>query len=608
MDADIRELEAQEQDLKRRISELPRGTISRKNINGKVRCYHQWYSEGRTVSKYLRDSEVGELEAAIAERKKCQSELRKVHDGIERIRDSEGGRKYHNTVLLGSDLYEWAHKAEGLRKRGCYRILDRYLRAGDDRVCILYGLRRTGKTTLIRQAILDMDERGLNSSAYILVSDRYEMSELKRDMDLLFKEGVTTFFIDEVTQLDDFINGAMILSDIFVPRGARIVLSGTDSLGFWFAEGDALMGRTVMIHTTHIPFGEYSRLMGSDDVDDYIKYGGTLSTGQYFLETDEFDTGASEFADADSVLRYINRSIAVNIQNSLKYNRSGRRFFPFYELYEHGELTNVINRVVEDIDHRFVLAVVEEEYSSRNLMDVRDNLRHSGEDLLSESDAHELRAALMARLDILDPVDMSGKVTEGILDVLRKYLERLDVVASYKVRGVVERTGTLVVQPGIRAAQAEALLESIGEDAAFREAVGSRREAVLSKAMVTVYGRILEEVVIHDTMTSLDRRYEVFKLILIDHDVDMVVHDKISGICLLFEIKHSAAMSPNQARHLVSDEVEEHIVRMYGGVAGRIVLYRGEDADSSKGVRHLNVAEFLKGLPETVTGLFQDDF
>ena len=47
-------------------------------------------------------------------------------------------------------------------------------------------------------------------------------------------------FIDEVTLLNDFIEGAALFSDVFAASGMKIVLSGTDSLGFMFTGDEEL--------------------------------------------------------------------------------------------------------------------------------------------------------------------------------------------------------------------------------------------------------------------------------------------------------------------------------------------------------------------------------
>ena len=60
--------------LEEEISELPIGYISKKNINGKIRQYHQWTEDGKKKSKYL-DSETALVVAErIAKRKEDVSE------------------------------------------------------------------------------------------------------------------------------------------------------------------------------------------------------------------------------------------------------------------------------------------------------------------------------------------------------------------------------------------------------------------------------------------------------------------------------------------------------------------------------------------------------
>ncbi|MBR3316901.1 MAG: hypothetical protein IKG21_03615 [Atopobiaceae bacterium] len=48
--------------------------------------------------------------------------------------------------------------------------------------------------------------------------------------------------------------------------------------------GQALVDRAVIIHTTHVPFREHARLLGTKDIDEYIEYGGTLRMGANNLD------------------------------------------------------------------------------------------------------------------------------------------------------------------------------------------------------------------------------------------------------------------------------------------------------------------------------------
>lgn len=58
------------------ISELPKGYISKKQINGKVYYYHQWSQSGVKQSRYLRDDEIEPLAGQIERRKALQAKLR----------------------------------------------------------------------------------------------------------------------------------------------------------------------------------------------------------------------------------------------------------------------------------------------------------------------------------------------------------------------------------------------------------------------------------------------------------------------------------------------------------------------------------------------------
>ena len=53
-------------------------------------------------------------------------------------------------------------------RRDCFHQLEDYLKTGSTRVCILYGLRRTGKTTMMFQAISDIEPE---NAGYILCED-----------------------------------------------------------------------------------------------------------------------------------------------------------------------------------------------------------------------------------------------------------------------------------------------------------------------------------------------------------------------------------------------------------------------------------------------------
>ena len=337
--------------LERELAGLPPGSIVRRVIRGVVRFYHQWREDGMTRSRYLRADEVGPLRTLIERRR----EIKRILSG--RARESAFqpvGQSFRTDVTMGRDLLELAKGVERFKKRDMFPSIMKYLRSDiTDRVLVVSGLRRTGKTTMLRQAILALDAAERDRAAYAKMTERDTMPALKADLKILHDAGFRYVFIDEVTLMEDFIDTASVLSDIFAGMGMKIILSGTDSLGFWFAERDELYDRAFTLHTTFIPFREHARLLGTDDVDEYIRFGGTLRAGEILFDHKDAKNDSASFRNDETTRFYIDTAIARNIQRSLRCVDAGRHFRLLIDLYEKGELTNAINRIIEDMNHRF---------------------------------------------------------------------------------------------------------------------------------------------------------------------------------------------------------------------------------------------------------------
>ena len=216
-------------------------------------------------------------------------------------------------VRIGDALRSYSNAVRRYKKRSHYQRLHKYV-YGDtyNRVFILFGLRRTGKTTLIRQILAEMTDADLEKTAFIQITAKNTLADVNKDLKYLQSEGYKYIFIDEVTLMPDFIEGAALLSDIYAAMGMKIVLSGTDSLGFLFSEDDQLYDRYYQVHTTHIPYREFEEILGIKGIDEYIRYGGTMSLSGVHYNED------SPFASKKNADEYVDSAIARNIQHSLK--------------------------------------------------------------------------------------------------------------------------------------------------------------------------------------------------------------------------------------------------------------------------------------------------
>ncbi len=87
------------QALERQIAGLPIGYISKKNIDGKTRYYHQWTETGKKRSRYLRDGEMEPLQKQIEERRSLQAELKKLQAGMPKQRQPK--LEFGTSVITG---------------------------------------------------------------------------------------------------------------------------------------------------------------------------------------------------------------------------------------------------------------------------------------------------------------------------------------------------------------------------------------------------------------------------------------------------------------------------------------------------------------------------
>lgn len=593
------------EELKKQIEELPTGYISKKTISGREYLYHQWTEDGKKKSRYLRDEEAIQLSEQIALRKELQQELKALM-GNSKKRPVK--RKFETNIRTGEALASMVKQVHGLQKRDCFERISKYLYSNDyTRVCAVYGLRRTGKTTMLFQAIADMSAEDFEKTAYVKMRTTDLMGHIAHDLDRLYEDGFRYVFIDEVTLVEDFIDSAALFSDIYAMMGMRIVLSGTDSLGFWFAEGNELYDRVRMVHTTFIPYREYSRLLGIDSIDEYIRYGGTLRKGETDFDNEELMDGDASFRDDESTRKYIDTAICKNIQHSLACCERGNYFRHLFELYEAGELTGAINRIIEDMNHRFVLSVLTKDFKSGDLGNTAKNLRKERDPQKRTSILYEVdREAVTRRLmDILDIRNVEGQkigITHEHVVEIKQYLKALDLIidcpAEVGEPGLKPEEHILFTQPGMRYCQAQALVHSLMKDETFLTLEPGQRIAITERLLEEVRGRMLEEIILLETAKALGRNFDVFKLRFARGEFDMVIFDKKNIACAVYEIKHSNKCVREQARHLMDEEKLGLTTPRFGKLAGRYVLYMGENLDTGEGIAYRNAEQFLKNLPE----------
>ena len=570
------------------ISQLPQGNITYKKINGKSYPYYQWTQDGKQRSRIVKPEELDDLKQKIEQRKVLEKKLR--DENIPIIVEEY---QYLSSVLVGNELLDYVNPIKDFKKRECYKDLHNYVYGNSiDKVFILYGLRRTGKTTLIKQLIYDMDESIFSKTAFMKMDSSINLAKINIDLKNLSKRGYKYIFIDEVTLMEDFIEGAALFSDIYAATGMKIVLSGTDSLGFLFSEDRELFDRCYMVHTTFIPYREFTNVLGVKGIDNYIKYGGTmsLSGNNYNLPT--------SFRNEQATDEYIDSAIAHNIQHSLKNYQYGNHFRHLSDLYEANELTSVINRVVEHENKKFTIGVLTKTFVSSDFSLTAKNLikdRNNPTDILYLVDKEKITEWFRKELSILNKPEMTVEITNAHVVEINEYLKLLDLIIDIDIVNMIDldekEYQTVISQPGMRYAQAKALVEALVKDKLFQTISAKDRGYVTERMLSTIEGKIMEDIILLETQMA-HLNCEVFKLKFAVGEFDMVIYNPQTISCEIFEIKHSDEVHPNQYRHLTDEQKLKETEFRYGDITRRCVIYNGESLIEN-GIEYINVEEYL---------------
>ena len=515
-------------ELKREIVLLPRGSIAVKRINDKDYYYHRINENRKRRETYVDFEKAAELRAQIEKRKVLEKKLKELKNQLpkEPVKPKKKQPQFSTYVRIGEQLDSMAATVAKYKKRACYSaIYDYVFGEQQDKVFILYGLRRTGKTTLIRQIILNMKPEERQKTAFIQIKSSDTLSDINADL------------------------------------------------------------RT---------YREFEQVLGIQGIDNYIRYGGTMSiSGVNYND--------STFTTKQSTDEYIDSAIARNIQHSLKYYQDGGHFRNLYDLYEKGELTSAINRVVEDINHRFTKEVLTRTFSSHDLSLSARNLLHDREnpvDLYQTIDKEAVTATLKSMLDILNKEDQKVEINEAHAAQIKEYLAMLDLLMEVDLQYLphVNRRGsiTVITQPGMRYAQATALVNSMLLDEKFSTLSAVERKRILERILSEIKGRMMEDIVLLETKLANPDK-EVFQLQFAVGEFDMVVVDSKALTCEIFEIKYSKEVVPAHYRHLTDEEKCAQTEHRYGTITSRTVIYRGETTESDN-VKYVNVEEYLKLL------------
>ncbi|MBQ9531582.1 MAG: ATP-binding protein [Eubacterium sp.] len=480
-------------------------------------------------------------------------------------------------------------------------------RCYDGMVCVLYGLRRTGKTTIMEQIMTDNADKF--SFLFLEATKKDTMDDVYSYLDKAVDDKVDCVFIDEITNIPDFIDNSALLADIYAKEGLKIILAGTDSLSFVFAESSSLYGRTENISSTYISFEEHCNVLGTKDMDDYISYGGLMKKG-----ASEKDRIVHDF---QSACRYLDDAVSGNISRSIlclsKYSNDT-------ELSEVTlpEMRAVLEKMVEKYSGVLNTALANEELRKIVLSfptDRQDFKALEGAEIFKRLRANKPDIVKEFAKAINADTQITHKWNEGMILRLENELIRLGFISAtnnqefiydenFGWRSMSVHKEYYLIQPAIKYYHLKKALDFVETNEHYNSLSEVGKQYVMDKLDSKIRGDMTEQIVVYEISKALSSdRYFVCKVSFSNSDpnkekgeYDMLIYDKAKNAYFAFEIKHTTTPYSKQYNHLLNENFKEIIDYKYGDKENVSVLYNGVPFDTSSGVLYLNISDFIREI------------
>lgn len=464
------------------------------------------------------------------------------------------------------------------------------------KILVLYGLRRTGKTTMMEQTAKFYNN--FKKCAFYEIVNDDSINDIKDKLIEEKNKGTEIICFDEITKARDFITNSAILPDIFAKENMKIIVAGTDSLGFVLAERTELFDRTVRLNTTHIPFAEHSKVLELNDIDDYIMYGGLMHEGKSDLQVKDFD----------SARRYLNSAVAENIAYSIKKDPHDNQL----KQLSFNEIRTIIEKLVELYSGTFNQEVMQKELEKVSINEPVKGLYES------EDFRNALKPILLNSKDITKDFTsiinadslIRTELTEDMVKYFEQYLAEMDLLSSINNKefrytdafGWTESPNQrelYIIQPAIKYFHLQKGKEFIEDEPYYNNLSGKQKEIFKDKLDEYIKGLMVEQIVLFDTSKDLSTsRYYVCKPKFYVNgktagEYDMLVYDKQDNKHWIFEIKHTMNPYIDQEKHLSNEFFRNITEQKFGNCVGKAVLYRGKNFVSDTNTQYLNISDFL---------------
>lgn len=498
-------------------------------------------------------------------------------------------------------------------RRDCFEDIMNYVMDNSPfqtKICAIYGLRRTGKTTLMEQCIEALSDEDKEKSILITCGKQTEFWKLYNKLEELIEKGYKFFFIDEITYANGFQETGESLANILVKyKNARIVITGTDSLGIVLPTYNLQYDRTFMVHTTYISFAEYSRLTGINNIDVYIEQGAVIEPDL--------------LSDYKKIHNYINASISDNLINSLEKSEGIERYpAQLSELYEHDELKNAIERIINKHSQGLIAKAIKKEFETGVIKTELENISRSNDNpdnIRAVLNYEKLNDDIAQALGIVKNEELSVRITDAHKVAIYDLLKEMDVFVSVPVlKSYIDnesgRNLEMITQPAICYSNIERSMKALCDNDNWLEnAAKGLRDRLIRVLYTSAYRELKKNIVISDVYQMLSNGQDVEVTDLVknsgrwyvsklrqsingkDYEADLLVFDKERKETYIFDVDYSSEHVQEQCLTLESDDFCKFIEDNFGRIAGKVILYDGDTILEHKTPR-VSISRFLKTL------------
>lgn len=469
-------------------------------------------------------------------------------------------------------------EAQKKNKRFCYKQLMGFLLNKGKDICALYGIRRTGKTVLMLQAIRDLMEVyhiPEHKIAYITIGENTEWNDEKlvSEIDKMADEGICYIFVDEISYLNMNLeeNSLNLLADRMAKAGIKIVIAGTFSYAIRLLAKDVLFDRVQQIDTSYFSYKEAHDVFGQD-LDSFIKYGGIIN----------FDEDGKRMSPSD----YMETAVVNNIvQSMFKSDKKYDLILTLPDSVKSGksekELQAVVARLIRiTLDHYMKVLVVgklanKEVYRFSDIGKLAGVIRQRSEQehQLDEGlDIINLDAKAYYRI-LADYLGESKEIPEETFYAIIRILEDIGLKQDI----ALEYSKVSVFIPNyLRYGLCDAIIQVIGDR--IQEETGRRFRADLAGEILM--GTIQEAICYLDLKVENRKNFNMYRTADGSCEVDLIIYNRREKWMDLYEIKHSSQIVEEQVKHLVNREFVREMELEFGCKARNYyVLYNGKETE-----------------------------